>query len=266
MLKIQDLFYTIYNHEILKGISVSFKPGSFSMIIGPNGSGKSTLLKNISGDLKPDSGAVFYDAIACVKTNFKTLSQVRATLSQQSFLSFPLTVEEVVMMGRYPHFELRPSNKDKEIVSLAIEKLNISHLRHNNYLTLSGGEKQRVNFAKCLSQIWEPMDGRTRYLLLDEPISSLDPNYQHEFLTIANEYAKQGVVVVAVMHDVNLASKYGNYFVALKAGKIIAQGQNQAVMNSKILSELYEIPCFTFYPKETLNPIFVFDKGIMNEN
>lgn len=266
MLKIEELFYSIHNHKIIKGISVNFKPGSFSMIIGPNGSGKSTLLRNISGDLKPDSGSVIYGTIPCVKSNFKSLAQVRTTLSQHSFLSFPLTVEEVVMMGRYPHFELRPSLKDKEIVSLAIEKLNIKHLKYNNYLTLSGGEKQRVNFAKCLSQIWEPIEGRTRYLLLDEPISSLDPNYQHEFLTIANEYAREGVVVVAVMHDVNLASKYGNYFVALKNGKVIAQGENSNVMNSKVLSELYEIPCFAFHPKETINPIFVFDKGIMNEN
>jgi len=266
MLKINDLYYTIHNHEILNGISVDFKPGSFSMIIGPNGSGKSTLLKNISGDLKPDSGSIMYGTIPCVKSNFKNLSQVRATLSQQSYLSFPLSVEEVVMMGRYPHFELRPSAKDKEIVSFAIEKLSISHLRHNNYLTLSGGEKQRVNFAKSLSQIWEPKAGCTRYLLLDEPISSLDPNYQHEFLTIATEYAREGVVVVAVMHDVNLASKYGNYFVALKEGKVIAQGENESVMNSSVLSELYEIPCFTFYPKETVKPIFVFDKVIMKEN
>src|SRR6478735_11298615 len=109
MLEVNSIYYKTSNRFMLSNISASFKPGQFSMIIGPNGSGKSSLLKIISGDLIPDNGQVKYGNKTLDKSRLKEIAKVRTTMSQHSLLSFPMTVEEVVMMGRYPHFRSRPS-------------------------------------------------------------------------------------------------------------------------------------------------------------
>ncbi len=213
------------------------------MVIGPNGSGKSTLLKIISNEINDYSGSVHYDKKLLTRKDRIAISKVRAVLSQESQLSFPLSVEEVVMMGRYPHFDFRPSAKDIDICMQALKKMSMADFAERNYLTLSGGEKQRVHFARVMSQIWEQPEDKYRYFLLDEPIASLDLNYQHEFLKITKEVAQQNTVTVAVIHDINLALQYADSVLMINKGKVIANGHPTEVITSENLYNVYGLKC-----------------------
>ncbi|POY36230.1 heme ABC transporter ATP-binding protein [Solitalea longa] len=255
MLKLENLRFSIGGNEIIKGVSGEFEPGKLSMIIGPNGSGKSTLLKMMSGTLTPTMGTVWLGDSVLKKQSEKKLAKYRAVLSQQTDMPFPLTVEEVVMMGRYPHFHYKASVKDVEICHLALERLQMKSFANRNYLTLSGGEQQRVHFARVLAQIWEPPKQGLRYLFLDEPITSLDLGYQHEFLKIAKEIALENTVVVAIIHDLNLAMQYADYLVAIKAGRIVSEGRPGVALTEKLMLDLYGVPARIIYPQEVDFPI-----------
>jgi len=260
MLDVKDIVYKIGEHTILNNVSAAFEPGKLSMIIGPNGSGKSTLLKIISNEIVNYSGAVHYDKKLLTKKDKLSISKVRAVLSQESELSFPLTAGEVVMMGRYPHFDFKPSVKDKTICSEALQRMNIEKLKERNYLTLSGGEKQRVHFARVLAQIWEQPEDKYRYLLLDEPIASLDLNYQHEFLRIAKEVALQNTVVLAVIHDINLALQYADLVMLLNNGKLVAAGPPAKVITSENLNNIYGVKCRVINDALSHFPYFIVEQ------
>ncbi len=241
MLKVNNISYGIHHAEILKGISMSFSPGGLSVILGPNGSGKSTLLKIASGELTPSEGDIHYGCLHLDKTKIKEAAKFRAILTQHSELNFPLSVEEVVSMGRYPHFISKQGIQDKEIIGAVLDKMYLAGLRERNYLTLSGGEKQRVHFARVLTQLWHKPENGIRYLLLDEPIASLDLNYQHEFLKTASEMAQSGDVVVAVLHDINLAAQYADKIFVLNKGSLIAEGKPSEIITPELIFELYHI-------------------------
>ena len=181
MLELKNVGFTINKTTILKDINVSFKNHHFNVLLGPNGAGKSTLMKIATGVLPPSVGTVFLDEKPLSTFTTKALSVKRAVLSQHFDITFPLTVKEVVMMGRYPHFNSTPFQRnpngsvlDRKIVENAIEKVNLSHKIHQNYTTLSGGEKQKVQMARVLAQIWHsPNDTEHKYLFLDEPTTTL---------------------------------------------------------------------------------------------
>ena len=241
MLRVQDIQYGVGKKEIVKGISVDFMPGEFAMILGPNGSGKSTFLKLFSGELKGRQGSVVYLGKNINAIKKEELARVRAVMSQQPELGFPLTVEEVVMMGRYPHFSFNPGKKDMAICEEVIGQMNIGSLRERNYLTLSGGEKQRVQFARVLAQIWEmPAEGH-RYLFLDEPLTNLDINYQQEFLAMARSLTRTDTVLVAVMHDVNLAVQYADKLIFLKEGEMVSCGKPLDVLSEGLIKNVFGV-------------------------
>jgi iron complex transport system ATP-binding protein len=241
MLEVRDISYHIGNARILRGISAQFQAGVFSVIVGPNGSGKSTLLKIMSGEHTPSTGNVQYDNKPIDSISNRDRAKSRAVLSQHTELSFPLTVTEIVMMGRYPHFLVKPSKEDYEICEAALERMSVLELGARNYLTLSGGEQQIVQFARILAQIWDVRDGETKYLLLDEPTTFLDLKHQHQFLHIALELASEGAVVVAVIHDINLAAQYADFILAIESGTVLASGAAHEVIQPKIIDALYHI-------------------------
>ncbi len=259
MLEVKDISYSIGKQKILNNVSVSFEPGKLAMIIGPNGSGKSTLLKIISNEINKYYGSVRYDKILLTKKDKRTISKVRAVLSQESELSFPLSVEEVVMMGRYPHFDFKPAAKDMDICKQALKRMNMADFSERNYLTLSGGEKQRVHFARVMSQIWEQPKDKYRYFLLDEPIASLDLNYQHEFLRITKEIAKQNTVTVAVIHDINLALQYADSVLLINNGSVIANGPPSEVITADNLFKVYGLKCRVIKDPGSSFPHFVVE-------
>jgi iron complex transport system ATP-binding protein len=259
MLRVENIYYGIGKKEILQNVSATFLQGTFSMILGPNGSGKSTLLKIFSGEIHRFAGNVFYDKENISALSKSGLAKLRAVMSQQSELNFPITVEEVIMMGRYPHFNITPHKNDETICNEAMKLMNLAHFKERNYLTLSGGEKQRVQYARALAQIWEtPTENPQRYLFLDEPLHSLDINYQKEFLDIAQTYAKNGATVVAVMHDINLAIQYGAHLFFIKNGKLIAQGAPRHIISQQLIKEVYDVNANIIANPVSGKPLVVF--------
>jgi iron complex transport system ATP-binding protein len=239
MLKTETIHFNIGKKRILKDISVDFFPGEFTMILGPNGSGKSSFLKIFSGEIKHFSGNVFYGGTNISSLTARDLAKKRGVMSQQSEMSFPMQVEEIVMMGRYPHFEINPSKKDVAICREVIHRMNLDGFKERFYNTLSGGEKQRVQFARVLAQIWEePVEGY-RYLFLDEPLNNLDINYQQEFLKVAAAFARHNTVLIAVMHDINLALQYADRVIFFKEGSVVAHGEPESVVTSCLIDEVF---------------------------
>jgi len=242
MLSLQNISYRIGGNNILANISTAFQPGEFNIILGPNGSGKSSLLKIISGEIHDYTGIVAYDQKNSREIKKAEWAKSRAVMSQQPELSFPLMVDEVVMMGRYPHFAFNPGKKDAAICREVMERLHLESFMDRNYLTLSGGEKQRVQFARVLAQIWEPTANSNRYLFLDEPIASLDIYYQHQFLQIAKQLVADNITVVAVLHDINLSIQYGSNMLFMKEGKLATSGRPGEIVTAGLIHEIFNIP------------------------
>ncbi len=140
---------------------------------------------------------------------------------------------------RVIHFN--PGKKDEAICNEVIEQMNIAELKDRNYLTLSGGEKQRVQFARVLAQIWEMPSHGHRYLFLDEPLTNLDINYQQEFLTIARSLTKTNTVLVAVMHDVNLAVQYADKLIFLKEGEMVSYGNPLEILSEELIKNVFDV-------------------------
>lgn len=240
MLTTKNLSVGIANKVILENVSEAFEAGKISLIIGPNGAGKSTFIKAICGQLKLNQkGTVDYDTEVL---SISELAKVRAVLSQNSKLNFPLSVRDIVMMGRYPHFNNYPSEKDKRACNEAIQFFELENFVDRNYLTLSGGEMQRVHFARVLAQIWFSEENKTRYLILDEPLTFLDVHFQYSFMYKMQELAKENnIVIIGVLHDLNLTAKFADKIMLLSQGKVIASGNKTEVLTKENILEAFKM-------------------------
>jgi len=258
MLKTKDITYSIGKKQILRGISVDFIPGEFAMILGPNGSGKSSFLKIFSGEVNKFGGTVMYNDLNIHRISKEALATYRAVMSQQPELSFPLTVDEVVMMGRYPHFNFSPNKKDFTICDEVIDLMKLHAFKERNYITLSGGEKQRVQYARVLAQIWEKPVNGCRYLFLDEPLNNLDINYQQEFLQVAKTLKNDDTVLIAVMHDINLAIQHADKLIFFKEGEMVAQGNPREILNEALIENVFAVQTTIINNPVTNTPLLVF--------
>jgi len=258
MISVEQIKYSVGAKNILNNISIQFLPGTCNLIIGPNGSGKSTLIKLLSGELNNYDGRVMYNG-ADIKTFTKLrLAASRAVLSQQTELSFPMTVEEVVMLGRNPHFEFNPSKKDLEIVNEVINLLDLNSFTHRNYQSLSGGEKQRVHYARVLAQIWESPNGEQRYLFLDEPLNNLDIYYQEHFLKMAVSLLNETTTLIGVVHDINIALRYANQLSFLKEGAIIKNGAPAKIVDAILIKEVFNVDTQVMAHPSSGKPVIIF--------
>ena len=241
MLKSENISFSIGNKIILHPMSLTWSAGKFHVLLGPNGSGKSSLLKILAGDISHFSGNVFYDQIALNELKIEKLAKYRAVLSQKPIVQFPLSVEEVVLMGRYPHFDFQPSSSDYAIVNLAMDQLGLQELKNRDYNSLSGGEQQRVQFARVLAQIGQVKPGKIRYLLLDEPLNNLDLKFQRDFLEIAKSLLDPKTVLIAVLHDIILAIRYADEMVFLKEGRVKASGIKPSAVSPELIKDVFEV-------------------------
>lgn len=257
MLSAEHITVQIGEKHLLHEVSAQFNPGKINLIIGPNGAGKSTLIRVLSGQLHPKHGRVVLDGKEISSMPIRTLASRRAVLSQHIELPFPLSAEEVVMMGRYPHFIGRPGSHDVSAVKEAMLLFEVDHLALRNYQTLSGGEKQRVNFARVLCQVWYP-SAETRMLLLDEPLTFLDIHYQFQFMEQLNQLLNNNLIVVGVVHDLNLAARFSHKIVLLKEGKILAQGSRDEVLTKQHIAEAFQLVPHIHYDPTTHHLYLLF--------
>lgn len=242
MFSLTNVHIAIKQREIISNVSATFRQGELTALIGPNGAGKSTLIKTLAGVIPTSKGEVQYFGKNLKTYKSEELAKVRAYLNQQVNAAFDFSVKEVVMLGRHPFYEFSPTASDKAMVDLAMQKNGVFHLKDAMIKTLSGGELQRVHFARTLAQVWGNEQQKGKLLLLDEPVNNLDPKYQHTILQLAKEEAViNNTAVVVVLHDLNLAAQYADRTVAMCRGKIVKDAKTEEVLTAKILGDLYGI-------------------------
>jgi iron complex transport system ATP-binding protein len=243
---------------LLDQVSLELKPGCVHALLGPNGAGKSTLLRTLAGDLRPVSGSVTLGGRPLMEWNARDRARQRAVLLQQDSLQFAFTAREVVALGRLPCPTQGPE-REKQIVDEALAIADAAHLADRVYPTLSSGERSRVQFARAAAQIWEPLTdvlgGSARYLLLDEPTANLDLSHQHSCLQIARRLAADGVAVLTVLHDPNLAMAYADEVSLLRGGRLLASGAPLQVLTAAHLESLYGLPVRLWHPPGSDRPI-----------
>jgi len=257
MLKVQDVSFKVRDKVILQHVGFEVLPGEHMAVLGSNGAGKSTLLKVLCGELQPVTGQVHILGKALQDWSAAELARFRAVLQQQTALTMPFLVKDVVMMGRFPHQQARQASMDERIVTGALHKTGITHLENRNYLQLSGGEQQRVHLARVFAQIWHSPDYDVRYLFMDEPINSLDIRHQHNALELAREFASEGNCVVSVLHDLNLAAQYADKILLMKQGKVLAYGTPAEVLEQQTISKAYDYNLRVCYPEGHRHPVVI---------
>lgn len=223
------------DRDILHGVDFSAAPGQMTAIVGPNGSGKTTLLRALTGDIEY-SGGVHLNGSDITSAKPWELAAIRGVLPQATPLSFPFTVVEVVRLGLTSGIAARRDH----LIPLALERVGLSGFGGRYYQELSGGEQQRVQLARVLAQVWEPVEDDTpRWLFLDEPVSALDIGHQIQVMQIARDYADAGGGVVAVMHDLNLTAMFADKVALLSEGRILGLDAPARVLTDNLLSHAY---------------------------
>jgi iron complex transport system ATP-binding protein len=221
----------------LRDVSVQIPRGSLTGLIGPNGCGKTTLLKLLAGVLRPDSGTVALDGRALSGMSPRQVARRIAVVPQETHPAFEYTVLEMTLMGRHPHlgpFELE-GPADLAIAREALEATGTAHLADRSYMTLSGGEKQRVVIASALTQAPE-------VLLLDEPTASLDLGYQLDVASLLKRLNRErSVTMVMATHDLNLAASICDTLVLMREGRVLADGATADVLTSAMVRQLYDV-------------------------
>lgn len=234
----QSLSVARGRNTVVHGVDLIVQPGEQIAIVGPNGSGKSTLLHALSGELRPVSGTVSLDGTPLHDWHPRALARQRALLSQAGNLSFPFTLEEVVGMGRAPHGGPRDNDP---AVAHALDLAGVTHLADRPWTRLSGGERQRGRLARVLAQLEGPAADGTRILLLDEPTNHLDLAWMQATLMAATEAAKNGLAVIAVLHDLNQALGWADRVLLLDKGRVAALDRAESALDPARIGSVYGV-------------------------
>lgn len=223
---------------LLSDVAITLRPGSFTVIIGPNGAGKSTLMKALSGELRPDHGKVAYHDREIGRYQPVELARLRAVLPQSVQLSFPFTALEIVRMGAVAQGARNPTEQARQ----ALSRVGLRGFEARPYPSLSGGEQQRVQFARALAQVPDPVaQGVPRALFLDEPTASLDLGHQISVLEVARDFAAAGGIVLAILHDLNLAAEFADHLLVLDRGRVVSQGACLDTVSDATIGKVYGI-------------------------
>lgn len=235
MIKVENLTITKNGTEILKDVSLAFGQGGITALIGPNGAGKSTLLNAIAGLVKPTLGRVMVEGCDIFKARPPVRASHVALLAQNEQVTARLTVRELVSFGRWTHHHGRPQQEDHRKIDAALEAFDLVDLSDRRLDSLSGGQRQRAFVAMTWAQ-------ETPWLLLDEPLSALDPRHVHDIMDRLHALTRPGQSqrsVVIVLHDLNVAARYADRIVALKDGGLVVVGPRVLKMTGPMLSDLF---------------------------
>ncbi|MFF2535052.1 ABC transporter ATP-binding protein [Streptomyces cyaneofuscatus] len=237
-LRAEDITIGYDRRTISEHLSVAIPDGSFTVIVGPNACGKSTLLRGLSKLLRPSAGQVVLDGRAITSYKAKEVARTLGLLPQTSLAPDGITVADLVARGRHPHQKLikQWSREDEAAVVRALAETGTTELSGRLVDELSGGQRQRVWVAMVLAQ-------ETPLLLLDEPTTFLDIAHQIELLELFRRLNREGRTLVAVLHDLNQAARYGTHVIAMKDGAVVAEGPPAELITEALVEEVFALPC-----------------------
>lgn len=238
-ISLRDLVLALDDREVVSGVTADLAGGQLIGIIGPNGAGKSTLVRGMLGLLPAVSGEVRVDGRRIEDIPPGDRARKLAYLPQGQNLHWPLTVERLVALGRLPYIGplSRMSELDREAVNEAMRRTEVAHLAQRTVTELSGGERARVMMARALAV-------GAGGLLADEPLAALDPGHQIDMMTLLEREAREGALVVVVLHDLTMAARHCGRLLLMNRGRVAADGPPDAVMTSRNLSEVYGIKAY----------------------
>lgn len=240
MIEARNVSVAIGGKRIVTDVDFVARPGEIAAIVGPNGSGKTTFLKALSGDLA-FTGMVAVNGLDLAAMKPVEAAIVRAVLPQATTLSFPFTVREVVRLGLVGGRSGVLPGENERLPERALARVDLDGFAGRFYQELSGGEQQRVQLARVLCQVWAPvLDGKPRYLFLDEPVSSLDIKHQLIIMNIARDFARRGGGVIAILHDLNLTAMYADRVFVMHRGRLAVDGSPQEVLSDDLIEKVFD--------------------------
>lgn len=235
MIEIKNIVKKYGDKKVVDNVSLKIQEGKITSFIGPNGAGKSTLLSIISRLINKDQGEVFIDNKELSQWDNKELSKKISILKQSNHINIRLTIKELVSFGRFPYCEGNLKDEDWKYVNEAIEYLELKDIEDKYLDELSGGQRQRAYIAMVVAQ-------NTDYILLDEPLNNLDMKHSVQIMRVLRNLVEDlNKTVILVIHDINFASCYSDYIVALKDGVIANEGDTSSIIDKNILGDIYEM-------------------------
>ena len=260
--EVADYSYRVGRQDILKNITFSVEEGDYLSILGPNGAGKSTLLKSINRLISLGEGEIHLYGHDIKRVPQKRLARMVSYVPQIHRLNFPVTVWQFVLLSRYPYLSpLRPvSSADRDAVDRSLEMTGLHEFRERILNTLSGGEQQKAYLAAAIAQ-------ETEVILLDEPTTFLDPRYKQEMMILLERLNnEEGVTIIEVTHDINLALLFSKRIIAIKNGELVFSGPPGALLEGQVLRDLYDTDfAFARHPHIQLSLVFPSGKRDVDE-
>lgn len=235
MIEVQEITKQYGEKVVLDKVGLQFQKGKVTSLIGSNGAGKSTLLSVISRLLSQDGGVVKVDEKNVTEYKNRMLAQRLSILKQSNHVRLKLTVRELVSFGRFPYSQDKLTKEDEKKVDRAIDFLNLRLIEHAYIDELSGGQKQRAYMAMVVAQ-------DTEYILLDEPLNNLDMKHSVQTMKMMRQLADElGKTIIVVLHDINFASHYSDYIVALKDGKVVYHDTTDNIIREDVLKDVFGV-------------------------
>lgn len=235
MVEVKQITKQYAKKNVVDKVTLNIAKGQITSFIGPNGAGKSTLLSMVSRLIGKDAGEIFIDAKEISEWNSSELAKKLSILKQSNHINIRLTVRELVSFGRFPYSQGKLTKEDWVFVDEAIEYMDLQEMQEKFLDELSGGQRQRAYIAMVLAQ-------NTEYILLDEPLNNLDMKHSVQIMKVLRRLvAELGKTIVLVLHDINFASCYSDYIVALKDGQVIKEGPTEDIIQSPVLKEIYDM-------------------------
>ncbi|SES67211.1 iron complex transport system ATP-binding protein [Salinibacillus kushneri] len=233
MVELKNLLKEYGDKPVVEDVSLTIQKGKITSFIGPNGAGKSTLVSMISRLIARDEGEVYIDGMEISRCKSNDLAKKIAILKQSNFINIRLRVKELVSFGRFPYSKGRLTKEDWKFVDDAIAYMGLEDMQDKYLHQLSGGQKQRAYIAMVLAQ-------DTEYIILDEPLNNLDMKHSVQIMKTLRKLVNDlGKTIVIVIHDINFASCYSDYIVALKDGKLVKEGTTDEMIEPSVLKEVY---------------------------
>lgn len=257
LLTARDISVTVHGKRLLEAIDLQLECGEVAAVIGPNGAGKTSLIRALTGDLPLATGEVLLNDRHLDSYSLQEKAQQLALLPQQTELNFSFPVKDVVHLGRIPHAS--GQQIDNRIVNDTLRAVDMLDRAQQHYTWLSGGEKQRVQLARVMAQLWRAEDAPTRLLVLDEPTASLDVAHTRQLMQCIQSLAASGMGVIMVVHDFNLAARYADRVFLLKDGQLAVQGTPDAVLTREHMQRFFDVASTIMQHPQSGKPMVFID-------